>query len=131
MALLVFLGVIVDWATETPPAEFFSRYGWALAGMGFVILVIRPVTALLSRGLTSIAFVPSLTALVRWRSYRYVLRQSLAFFQNDFAGPDRAEGAAERPGAPRERRQRRRGHLHPHHLSRRHDRRSSSASTPG
>ena len=86
MALLVFLGVIVDWATETPPAEFFSRYGWALAGMGFVILVIRPVTAILSRGLTSITFVPSLTALVRWRSYRYVLRQSLAFFQNDFAG---------------------------------------------
>ncbi len=86
MALLVFLGVIVDWATETPPAEFFSRYGWALAGMGFVILVIRPVTAIISRGLTSITFVPSLTALVRWRSYRYVLRQSLAFFQNDFAG---------------------------------------------
>ena len=86
MALLVFLGIVVDWATETPPAEFFSRYGWALAGMGFVILVIRPVTALLSRGLTSISFVPSLTALVRWRSYRYVLRQSLSFFQNDFAG---------------------------------------------
>ena len=48
--------------------------------------MVRPVTALLSRGLTSIAFVPSLTALVRWRSYRYVLRQSLSFFQNDFAG---------------------------------------------
>jgi len=86
MALLVFLGIVVDWATETPPAEFFSRYGWALAGMGFVILVVRPVTALFSRGLTSITFVPSITALVRWRSYRYVLRQSLSFFQNDFAG---------------------------------------------
>ena len=86
MALLVFLGVIVDWATTTPPAEFFSRYGWALAGMALVVLVVRPVTALLSRGLTSIALVPGLTALVRWRSYRYVLRQSLSFFQNDFAG---------------------------------------------
>jgi len=86
MALLVFLGLIVDWATETPPAEFFARYGWALAGMGFVVLVVRPVAALLSRGLTSISFVPSFTALVRWRSYRYVLRQSLSFFQNDFAG---------------------------------------------
>src|SRR5262245_34633624 len=41
MALLVFLGLIVDWATETPPAEFFPRYGWALAGMAFVILVLR------------------------------------------------------------------------------------------
>ncbi len=86
MALFVFLGTIVDWASATPPAEFFEKYGWALAGMGFIVLVLRPVSMLLSRGLTSIAFVPSLTALVRWQSYRYVLRQSLAFFQNDFAG---------------------------------------------
>ena len=86
MALLVFLGIVVDWATVTPPEEFFSRYGWALAGMAFVILFVRPATTLLSRGLTSIAFVPGLTALVRWRTYRYVLRQSLTFFQNDFAG---------------------------------------------
>ncbi len=86
MALLVFLGIVVDWATVTPPDQFFSTYGWALAGMAFVILVVRPLAVLLSRGLTSIAFVPGLTALVRWRSYRYVLRQSLTFFQNDFAG---------------------------------------------
>jgi ATP-binding cassette subfamily B multidrug efflux pump len=86
MALFVFLGTIVDWTTESTPAAFFERHGLALAGMGFVILVLRPVSVLFSRGLTSIAFVPSLTALVRWRSYRYVLRQSLAFFQNDFAG---------------------------------------------
>ena len=39
-----------------------------------------------------------------------------------FRRPDRAEGAAERPRASRERRQRRRGRLHPRHLSRRHDR---------
>ncbi len=86
MALLVFLGIVVDWATVTPPAAFFSTYGWSLAGMALVILVLRPAVALLSRGLTSIAFVPGITALVRWRSYRYVLRQSLTFFQNDFAG---------------------------------------------
>jgi ATP-binding cassette subfamily B multidrug efflux pump len=29
---------------------------------------------------------PNLATLVRWRSYRYVLRQSLGFFQNDYAG---------------------------------------------
>ena len=86
MALFVFLGLIVDWATVTPPAEFFPKYGWLLAGMAVVVLVVRPLSVLLSRGLTSIAFVPSLTALVRWQSYRYVLRQSLSFFQNDFAG---------------------------------------------
>jgi ATP-binding cassette, subfamily B, multidrug efflux pump len=86
MALFVFLGWLVDWATTTPPAEFLPKYGWALVGMSFVVLVLRPVSVLLSRGLTSIAFVPSLTTMVRWHSYRYVLRQSLSFFQNDFAG---------------------------------------------
>ncbi len=87
LALFVFLGKLVDLATDNPsPATFFSDHAWLLAAMGFVVLVVRPVSVLLSRGLTTVAFVPSLTALVRWRSYRYVLRQSLSFFQNDFAG---------------------------------------------
>jgi ATP-binding cassette subfamily B multidrug efflux pump len=86
MALFVFLGWIVDWADTTPRGEFFSTHGWALAGMAFVVLVIRPLIALLSRGFNNLALVPSLTALVRWQNYRYVLRQSLSFFQNDFAG---------------------------------------------
>ena len=36
--------------------------------------------------LVNLSITPSLSTLVRWRSYRYVLRQSLGFFQNDYAG---------------------------------------------
>jgi ATP-binding cassette subfamily B multidrug efflux pump len=86
MALYVFLGKIVDWAGSTPRAAFFAVHGWQLAGMVFVVLVLRPMIALLLRGFNNLALVPSLTALVRWQNYRYVLRQSLSFFQNDFAG---------------------------------------------
>ncbi|MCB1497981.1 MAG: ABC transporter ATP-binding protein [Bauldia sp.] len=87
LALFVFLGKLVDLTTNSAsPATFFRDNVWLLAAMGFVVLIVRPVSVLLSRGLTTVAFVPSLTALVRWRSYRYVLRQSLSFFQNDFAG---------------------------------------------
>jgi ATP-binding cassette subfamily B multidrug efflux pump len=86
MMLFVFLGWIVDWTNATPPQEFFATHGWALAGMAVVILVVRPALALLSRGFSNLALVPSLTAMVRWQNYRYVLRQSLSFFQNDFAG---------------------------------------------
>ena len=32
------------------------------------------------------AIVPSLTNRIRWQNHRYVIRQSLGFFQNDFAG---------------------------------------------
>jgi ATP-binding cassette subfamily B multidrug efflux pump len=86
MLLFVFLGWIVDWANTTPPGDFFATHGWALAGMAFVVLVLRPVLALLTRGFSNLALIPGLTAMVRWRNYRYVLRQSLSFFQNDFAG---------------------------------------------
>ncbi|MEP0321781.1 ABC transporter ATP-binding protein [Bauldia litoralis] len=87
LALFVFLGQLVDLTTDNPsPGTFFSDNAWLLTGMAFVLLVVRPVSVLLSRALTTVSFVPSLTALVRWRSYRYVLRQSLSFFQNDFAG---------------------------------------------
>ncbi len=86
MALYVFLGKIVDWAGTTPRGEFFATHGWQLAGMVFVVLLLRPLIAVLQRGFNNLALVPSLTAMVRWQNYRYVLRQSLSFFQNDFAG---------------------------------------------
>ncbi len=54
--------------------------------MVVVVLVLRPLIVLLQRGFNRLALVPSLTAMVRWQNYRYVLRQSLTFFQNDFAG---------------------------------------------
>ena len=44
------------------------------------------MVALLQRGFNNLSLVPTLTAMVRWQNYRYVLRQSLSFFQNDFAG---------------------------------------------
>jgi len=86
MALFVFLSWIVDWAGTTPPQEFFATHGWALAGMAFLILVVRPILMLLARGFNNLALIPGLTGYVRWQNYRYVLRQSLSFFQNDFSG---------------------------------------------
>lgn len=86
LSLFVFLGKIVDWTQTTPPEEFLPRYGWALAGMALVVLVLRPCGLILSRSFNNLSLVPTLTAMVRWQNYRYVLRQSLAFFQNDFAG---------------------------------------------
>jgi ATP-binding cassette subfamily B multidrug efflux pump len=85
-SLYVFVGVLVDWFNQTPKDRFLAEHGWALAGMAFVVLVLRPFSVLASRGLTNLALVPGLTSLVRWHSHRYVLRQSLSFFHNDFAG---------------------------------------------
>src|SRR3990172_7278110 len=86
MGLFVFLGWIVAQATTTPKEVFFHEHWLVLTGMALVILLLRPLNAILSRSFSQLGLMPALTFSVRWQSYRYVLRQSLAFFQNDFAG---------------------------------------------
>jgi len=86
LSIYVFLGMLVDWMTETPASDFLEAHGLALLGMILVAFVVRPVAVLASRGLSTLALVPGIGNLVRWRNHRYVLRQSLSYFQNDFAG---------------------------------------------
>ncbi len=86
MGLIVFMGWLVDWMTVTPPAEFFAVHGWQLVVMALIVLFVRPLVAIANRTLNNLTLVPGLTARVRWLNYRYVLRQSLTFFHNDFAG---------------------------------------------
>jgi len=88
--LYVYLGRLLDWMTvEGSAAEmvtFLERHGAALAGMAFVIGVVRPVALLGSRALINLALAPGLANATRWQNHRYVLRQSMSFFENDFAG---------------------------------------------
>src|SRR3546814_418507 len=86
LALYAFLGVLVDWMTVSSPERFLSEHGWALAAMAFVALVLRPVATLVSRGLINLGLAPGLTNRVRWLNHPYVMRQSITYFQNDFAG---------------------------------------------
>ncbi|MGQ9369981.1 ABC transporter ATP-binding protein [Azospirillum sp. ST 5-10] len=86
LALYAFLGALVDWMSTTGREAFLDTYGWALAGMAVFALIVRPLLVVASRGLINLAVVPALTDEIRWRNYRWVLRQSLSFFQNDFAG---------------------------------------------
>jgi len=86
MLLYVFVGSLVDRMAATGPEAFISSHGLLLAFMAVIVLIVRPVSVLLSRSFVNIVLVPGLSNLVRWRSHRYVLRQSLSFFQNDFAG---------------------------------------------
>jgi ATP-binding cassette, subfamily B, multidrug efflux pump len=86
LSLFGFLGTFVDRMAAASPDRFLSENLWLLVLMGIVVLVLRPFFTIVSRGLVSVAIAPGLSTLVRWRSYRYVLRQSLGFFHNDYAG---------------------------------------------
>ncbi|WP_035575733.1 MULTISPECIES: ABC transporter ATP-binding protein [unclassified Hyphomicrobium] len=87
VALMGFIGAIVDkMRTHGDPATFVSSYGWMLAGMAFVALVLRPVISTAHDFIKNQMLSAGCTTRIRWQTHRYVLRQSLGFFQNDFAG---------------------------------------------
>ena len=84
--LYVYLGDIVDWMGEGNPATFFEDHKAALIWMLVVAIIIRPISLLASRGLIMFSLAVGLGNRIRWHNHRYVLRQSLSYFQNDFAG---------------------------------------------
>jgi len=84
--MFVFIGRLVDWMSTAEPSTFLQMYGWSLVGMALVAFVLRPVTMILARCLINFSLSPGLLAATRWQNHRYVLRQSMSFFQNDFAG---------------------------------------------
>ncbi|EKZ96910.1 ABC transporter ATPase and permease [Cupriavidus sp. HMR-1] len=86
VALFSFLGRLVDLARETPDGSFFARHQNELLWMAFVALILRPLMIGAHDVLVHQVINPSLANMIRWQNHRYVLKQSLSFFQNDFAG---------------------------------------------
>ncbi len=81
-----FMGRIVTLVTTVAPDRFLGLTWPMLTGMGVVVLVARPLVALARYLITNQAIAAPFTSLIRWQAHWHVVRQSWAFFQNDFAG---------------------------------------------
>jgi ATP-binding cassette subfamily B multidrug efflux pump len=86
VSIFRYVGSIVDLLKTTNPNEVLSDYGWTFAWMAAVVVIARPVAIMLHDLLVQQSLAPSFTNLVRWQTHRYVLRQTVGFFTNDFAG---------------------------------------------
>ena len=86
VAMFSFLSRIIDLAQGTPDPGFFSAHAGELTWMLVVVLVLRPIFFGLHDLLVHQTINPGMTSLIRWQNHTYVLKQSLNFFQNDFAG---------------------------------------------
>lgn len=87
VSLFAFLGDIVDLVRNaSDPRSFFDEHGAKLFWMGVVALIARPLVFFIHDLLVHQTLSPTFTNMVRWQTHRYVLRQSMSFFQNDFAG---------------------------------------------
>lgn len=86
VAMFDFLGRIVDMVAEKPGTDFFQRHARELLWMLAVCVLARPLLVAVHNLLVNQAIVPGLSNRSRWLMHNYVVRQSLSFFQNDFAG---------------------------------------------
>ena len=85
--LFAFIGDLVDMMKNAAnPKTFMSDNKGVLLWMGFVALIARPVVSTVHDLIKNQAVATTFTNRIRWQTHSYVLRQSLGFFQNDFAG---------------------------------------------
>ena len=82
----VFIGRIVTLITATRPEQLFADYGWLFTGMALVLLVLRPLALTTQNTIANQAISANVSNMIRWQNHWHVVRQSWAFFQNDFAG---------------------------------------------
>jgi ATP-binding cassette subfamily B multidrug efflux pump len=82
----VFMGRIITLITSSGPQELFAKFGTILAGMALVLLVLRPLALTTQNIFTNQAIAANVSNMIRWQNHWHVVRQSWAFFQNDFAG---------------------------------------------
>ncbi|ERK11745.1 ABC transporter, ATP-binding/permease protein [Pantoea sp. AS-PWVM4] len=86
VALFSYLSRIIDLVNHSTPVTLFTDNWPILLWMAAVALIFRPIVIALHDLLVHQSISPSMTSLIRWQNHNYVLRQSLNFFQNDFAG---------------------------------------------
>lgn len=85
VALIFYMGRVVD-LLDGDPAVFWENYGLELVLAALFILLIRPLLQAIDVALLNNAILPNFGTLIRWRAHRQVLRQSVGWFENDFAG---------------------------------------------
>ncbi|MET4700451.1 ATP-binding cassette subfamily B multidrug efflux pump [Constrictibacter sp. MBR-5] len=81
-----FMGRLVDRLGTSEPASFFADHGMELALMGLLVVVVYPLLVLVQSLVTHQTIFGNYPMIARWLSHRWLLGQSMSFFQDEFAG---------------------------------------------
>ncbi|MCU4674865.1 ABC transporter ATP-binding protein/permease [Catenovulum sp. 2E275] len=85
-SLMGFLGQLVDLLAKSTPDAFFAEQSTRLIAMTVLVLVIAPLCIWLHTVIVHQTLLGNYPMIIRWQAHRYLLGQSISFFQNDFAG---------------------------------------------
>ena len=84
--LFSFLGNIVDWLSNQDRSTFLQNEGLKLTGMFLVVMALLPLLILVNSLFSYQTLMGNYPMRIRWLVHRYLLKQSMAFYQDEFAG---------------------------------------------
>ncbi len=85
-ALFFMLGQLVDWLVDQDPATLFEQRRAELMGFAFFVVVVLPALIFLRSTLMHQTLLGNYPMSIRWNAHRYLLGQSMNFYQDEFAG---------------------------------------------
>ncbi|EPV2529057.1 TPA: ABC transporter ATP-binding protein [Vibrio alginolyticus] len=80
------MGQLVDWLSTSNPETFLQDNKSDLIFYGALLLVVMPILVILYSLLVHQTLLGNYPMSIRWLAHRYLLNQSLNFYQDDFAG---------------------------------------------
>lgn len=86
VALYAYVGKLVDRMTALGVSGFLVQEGPRLAWMAALVLVLLPLLVLLNSTVQHQTLLGNFPMRIRWNVHRYLLRQSMGYFQDEFAG---------------------------------------------
>ena len=86
VSLFGFLGTVVDWLNSNSRETFFQSQGIKLGLVGILVLVVLPLIVALHSLVMHQTLLGNYPMRIRWLVHRYLLGQSMSFFQNEFSG---------------------------------------------
>ncbi len=84
--LFRFLGQLVDWLTTYQPAQLLQEVGPQMVWMAILVVVGLPITIFFHAAIIHQTLLGNFPMRIRWQGHRYLLGQSLSFYQDEFAG---------------------------------------------
>jgi len=84
--LFGFLGHVVDWLSNSDPKTFVQNEWPTLVVMAVVVLLLKPLLSIVSSLVMHQALMGNFPMRIRWDVHGYLIRQSMSYFQDEFAG---------------------------------------------
>ncbi len=86
VSLFSFMGELVEWLATKNRETLWQEEGVTLVTMGAIVLIALPILVLFHAAIIHQTLLGNYPMVVRWLAHRYLLKQSLGFYQDEFSG---------------------------------------------